>query len=267
MNVGVTGLVLPRDWSFHRTAEVIVAAGYDTLELVIRDSGYCSFESSDSQLADLRSQARDFRIDIASVCPGYRNSPRELISDDSGIRKASVEAFRSSIEITRKVGAKTLLVVLGQLTPTLYYDEAYEYGLKSMCELAPIAEDAGVNLSIEYVWNKFLLSPLEFARFCDDVASPNVGFYFDPGNMAIFGYPEHWVRICGRHLMAVHVKDFKRDGSIWTPLLEGDVDFPAVMRELRAIGFDGPLVSEVELTTASLEQTADAIRKISTFRG
>ena len=83
--------------------------------------------------------------------------------------------------------------------------------------------------------------------------------------MAIFSYPEHWVRICGRHLMAVHMKDFRRDGSVWTPLLEGDVDFGAVMAELKDLGFDGALVSEVGDSTASFAETAKTIRRIMGF--
>jgi hexulose-6-phosphate isomerase len=102
---------------------------------------------------------------------------------------------------------------------------------------------------------------MEFARFCDECASPKIGLFFDTGNMVIFGYPEHWVRICGKHLMKVHFKDFKRPTE-WTALLEGDVDFPAVMTELQKIGYDGALLSEVAPSIAPLEDTANAIRKI-----
>ncbi|MFO7946590.1 MAG: TIM barrel protein, partial [Armatimonadota bacterium] len=98
--------------------------------------------------------------------------------------------------------------------------------------------------------------------FCDEVASPRVGLFFDTGNMVIFGFPQHWVRICGKHLMKVHFKDFQRDGYEWKPLLEGDVNFPAVMKELRKIGYDGALLSEVSPRIAPIEETADAIRKI-----
>ena len=262
MKVGITGLVIPPEWGFAETAEKIAAAGYDTLELALRETGYFSFSSSDSELRSLAGEAKDREITLASICPAVRERPRDLMSADAAVRSASIATYGECIRIASVVGIDTILVVLGRLTPDLYYDRAYENALGSMKELAKKAEDAGVNLAIEYVWNKFLLSPMEFAKFCDDVASPRVGFYFDPGNMAIFGYPEHWVRICGKHLMAVHVKDFRREGSVWTPLLEGDVDFSAVMAELRSLGFDGPLVSEVESSIASFEDTAAAIRRI-----
>ncbi|GAH31953.1 unnamed protein product [marine sediment metagenome] len=166
------------------------------------------------------------------------------------------------MRVANILGVDTILLVLGSLTPELFYDDAYRNAIEAMCTIAPIAEDMGVKLAIEYVWNKFLLSPMEFARFCDEVDSPNVGFYFDPGNMAIFSYPEHWVRICSKHLMAVHMKDFKRSGFVWTPLLEGDVDFKAIMVELRKIGFNGALVSEVDAGTASFTDTVKALTRI-----
>ena len=110
----------------------------------------------------------------------------------------------------------------------------------------------------------FLFSPLEMKRFLDEVGSPQIGFYFDPGNMAVYQFPQHWVRITGPHIKRVHMKDWQGRAlnGAWHPLLEGGVDFPAVMAELRKIGYEEPLISEVSPSLASLEDTAVAIRKI-----
>ena len=155
-----------------------------------------------------------------------------------------------------------MLLTLGALTDELYYHEAYANALKGLQILEPFAADLGINIAVEYVWNKFLLSPMEFARFCDEVGGSRVGLFFDTGNMVIFGFPQHWVRICAKHLMKVHFKDFKRQGYEWTPLLAGDVKFPEVMAELRKAGYDGALLSEVAPSIAPLSDTAQAIRQI-----
>ena len=262
MKVGVTGLIIPKDWTFEQTLENISKAGYESFELALRDTGYFSLESTDTDLKKVADQARSAGIELVSACPAISQSPKDLMTAGTSARREGIATFQECIRLTKEVGARTILVVLGALSPELYYNEAYKNALSSMRELAPMAEDAGINLAIEYVWNKFLLSPMEFAEFCDEVDSPNVGFYFDPGNMAIFSYPEHWVRICGRHLMAAHIKDFRREGSEWTPLLEGDVDFPAVMSELRKLRFNGALVSEVDIPISPLDETASKIRSI-----
>ena len=62
------------------------------------------------------------------------------------------------------------------------------------------------------------------------------------------GYPEHWIPILGNRIRRVHVKDFRRSvGSIdgFVDLLSGDVDFPAVMSALQAVGYDGWVTAEV----------------------
>jgi hexulose-6-phosphate isomerase len=156
-----------------------------------------------------------------------------------------------------------MLFVPGVVDSSTYYDDAYRNSLSVLkWELAPFAEDIGVTIAIEYVWNKFLLSPMEFAEYVDEVESSNVGLFFDTGNMVVFGFPEQWVKINSYRVKMVHFKDFKRDGWGWPPLLEGDVDFPAVMRELRAIEYDDAVISEVPPGVASLEDTAGAIRRI-----
>ena len=262
MKVGITGLVIPQEWSFQETLKNIKADGYSALELALRDEGYFSLQSSERELNDIASQAADAGVELVSVCPAIGSRPRNMMTGDVSVRSASVETAIECMRIVKKAGADTMLWILGGLTPELYYDEAYDNALDAMRRAAPAAEDVGVQLAVEYVWNRFLLSPMEFARFCDEVDSPNVGFYFDTGNMVIQGFPEHWVRICGKHLMAVHFKDFKRQGYQWTALGEGDVDFPAVMAELRKIGFDGALVSEVDTGIASYADTAKAIQEI-----
>ena len=262
MTVGITALVIPAGWELDETLTEIKRDGYEALELALRDDGYFSMETSGAEIAGIARKASDAGIRITSVCPAMRRGRPDLMSANPAVRKASIATVVEVMRRTKAVGADTMLLVTGSLTPELFYDDAYRNAARSLRKLAPVAEDMGVRLAVEYVWNKFLLSPMELARFLDEVDSPNVGFYFDPGNMAIFGYPEHWVRILARHLMGVHMKDFKREGLRWPPLLEGDVDFPAVMAELRRIGYDGPLVSEVGTDAASFAQTAAAIRKI-----
>ncbi len=262
MKVGLSCIITPREWSFDEILKHAGAAGYEALELLIADEGEITLATPAAQLGKLAARAADAGIALESACPGFRNSPKDLMTNDDAVRAASMDSVRRALDVTKALGIDTMLLTLGGLTGDLYYNEAYANALQSMQKLAPYAESVGVNLAIEYVWNKFLLSPMEFARFCDECASPRVGLFFDTGNMVVFGFPEHWVRICGKHLMRVHFKDFKRQGYEWTPLLQGDVNFGAVMAELRKIGFDGALLSEVSPGTASLEDTATTIRRI-----
>jgi hexulose-6-phosphate isomerase len=262
MKVGLSGIITPAEWSFDQLLGEAAASGYEALEVCLTSEGELSLQTSAGELAAMGARARDAGIELSSVCASVRDEPRDIMTNDRSVWEQSLDTIRRCLDATRALGVDTMLLTMGALHDDLYYNEAYANGLKALQLLAPHAEGLGVNIAVEYVWNKFLLSPMEFARFCDEVASPRVGLFFDTGNMVIFGFPQHWVRICGKHLMKVHFKDFKRQGYEWTPLLEGDVHFPAVMAELRKIGYDGALLSEVAPAIASLPDTAAAIREI-----
>ncbi len=195
---------------------------------------------------------RTLPICSATSAVGWRPS---LTDRDEGTRKRAVELLKGSLRTARKLGLDAILVVpgvvgsLGQpLQPLATYAEAWEWSMAGIREAAPVAEKERVAIAVENVWNKFLLSPLEMARFIDEIGSPFVGSYFDVGNVLNFGFPQHWIEVLGPRIKRVHIKDFKvAVGNIlgFVPLLEGDIDWPVVMAALRKIGYDGWITAEV----------------------
>ena len=85
------------------------------------------------------------------------------------------------------------------------------------CSRSP--QELGVKIAIENVWNQFLLSPLEAARYVDEFESPRVGWHFDIGNVVNYGWPEQWIRILGKRIKKLHIKEFSRkkrdDEGLW----------------------------------------------------
>jgi hexulose-6-phosphate isomerase len=99
------------------------------------------------------------------------------------------------------------------------------------------------------VWNKFLLSPLEFVRYVDDFGSPWVKAYFDVGNVVLYAFPQDWIRTLGSRIVKIHLKDFNFDGRngrfTWKNIGEGDIDWPEVRRALAEIKYSGYVTTEV----------------------
>ena len=101
---------------------------------------------------------------------------------------------------------------------------------------------------MEEVWNKFLISPLEMARYVDEFASPWVKAYSRRGQHAVLRLPAGLDAHARAAHRRVHVKDFKLDRRnakyAWKNLGEGDVDWPEVRKaladvEVRRLGDDG----------------------------
>src|SRR5262249_38156148 len=124
----------------------------------------------------------------------------------------------------------------------------------------PEAAKAGIKLAIEEVWNKFLLSPTEFAQYIDSFGSPWVGAYFDVGNVVEYGFPQEWIRTLGHRIMKVHIKEYAKPKRFSYALGEGEIDWPEVTRALVDVGYDGWVTAEVGY--GDLDALKDVVRRM-----
>ena len=260
MQVGISQLIAG-DVSLADFFQEAAQTGYEVAEICLRRQGELTLASSPEQLAGIAAAAAAHGVQLVSLTHSHCTGN---LLDSGAAQQTSIDETIAGLHVAAALGIGCTLHTLGALRPDLYYDDAYRNAVHALQQIAKTAEQLHVVLAVEFVWNGFLFSPLEMKRFLDEVGSPAIGFYFDPGNMAVFQYPHHWVRIVGKHIKMVHVKDWQGralNGG-WTPLLQGAVDYTAMNRELRAIGYDGPMISEVPPDLASFADTAAAIRQI-----
>src|SRR5207244_9094662 len=91
-------------------------------------------------------------------------------------------------------GADTVLLVPAVVDAKTSYRDAWKRSQEQIRRMIPLAKELGVLIAVEEVWNKFLLSPLEFVSYVDSFNSPWVRAYFDVGNVVISGYPQDRMR-------------------------------------------------------------------------
>jgi hexulose-6-phosphate isomerase len=173
-----------------------------------------------------------------------------LSSADPEVVNKSVAGMETSLRNAKLWGADAVLLVPAVVNPETGYKDAWARSQKVIRErILPLALDLKVVIGMEEVWNKFLLSPLEMARYVDEFASPWVKAYLDVGNMLFYGFPQDWVRTLGSRIVRIHVKDFKLDRKeskySWTNLGEGDVDWPAVRAALAEVKYEGWVTAEI----------------------
>ena len=224
-------------------------AGYEGVELTFGADGDAPLHlgMDRTSVERLRATVEDAGLAAPSVMGGAALRDATLLSADAAVRRQAVANLDAALERAAWLGATTVLVHPGQLRPETRYDHAWGWTVQALKDLIPACERTGVGLGLENVWNKFLLAPTEMRQLLDEVNHPLIGCYLDTANMLLYGYAEQWAPIVGRHIRKVHVKDFKRErgGGRFCQLLAGDCNYPAVMRELRALGYDDYLTSEV----------------------
>lgn len=226
--------------------EEIVQIG-QSVGMTIERPGAITLQSDREHVATVSDIARQFGVRIHSLA-SMAHFFYPLSSPVRKVRDRAIELALKMLSIAEIAGADTVLLVPGMVTPTVGYREAYRRSQAVIRDLAVEAERRRVVLALENVWNYFLLSPLEMARYLDEIGSDAVGAYFDVANVLPYGFPADWLRILGERVRGVHFKDFRKDIrnlQAFVHLLHGDVAWDRVAQALREIAYDGYVTVEV----------------------
>jgi len=215
-----------------------------------RDVGFqeieCPTMPDDREAEEVKEAAEKTGLRIHSVM-NMAHWKYPLSSADPAVVSKSVEGMTTSLRNAHLWGADTVLLVPAVVDAQTSYRDAWVRSQEQIRKLIPLAEELKVIIGIEEVWNKFLLSPLEFARYIDEFRSPWVRAYFDVGNVVMFGYPQDWIRTLDKRIVKLHIKDFKFENNVarWTPLRDGAVNWPEVHKALLDVGYEGSATVEL----------------------
>jgi len=230
--------MLPKSLSIADAFQLAKDCGFEQIE--------CPTTPDEAKADEMLAASKKSGLRIHSVMnQAHWSSP--LSSPDPAVVEKSLEGMRTSLNNAKLWGSDTVLLVPAVVNPEVSYAQAWERSQRQIRKLIPIAQESKIVIGIEEVWNKFLLSPLEFASYIDSFESPYVKAYFDVGNVAINGYPQDWIRVLGKRIVKLHIKDFKfeRNVASWVSLKEGQIDWHAVYASLQAIGYRGTATVEL----------------------
>ena len=251
-----------------KTLESLKINGFDGIESRVWDI-------SADEAGTYRQAADALEMRIHSVLRGWTN----FNSPDADIVTADVASVEKALKTSQIYGADALLLVpckrlaeasvpkpeefdiefdarTGHVTRVVAGDNgsfqdymkiqnrATDMSRLAIEKLIPVAERCGVVIALENVWNDLWVKPKLFAQFVKSFDSPWVQTYFDIGNHVKYATPQEWIEALGKTIVKIHVKDFVVDraanrGGKFVDIRDGDVDWPAVMKTLDNIGYQG----------------------------
>lgn len=233
--------MLPRDLSYRERFALAKAAGFEGIEMqTIADA---------DEAAEVLAASKATGLAVHSVMNAdHWRFP--LSSGDPAVVARSVAGMETSLRNAAQWRADAVLLVPAVVDAETSYADAWSRSQRVIRErLLPMADALNVVIAVEEVWNKFLLSPLEFARYVDEFDSPRLKAYFDVGNIVFYGFPQDWIRVLGSRIVKVHLKDFELDRPngrfFWRNVGQGDIDWIAVRQALTEINFAGYVTTEV----------------------
>ncbi len=232
-----------------------------------KETGFESVEWDDittpEEAVKIQKMARDLGVPCHGVVFGGWHAP--LSDPDQAVVKKGMEGMRNAITCARAMEVETCLLVPAVVKPEVQYDEAYKRSQDNVRLLLDHAAENKVFICLENVWNKFLLSPMEFARYIDELESPWARMYFDTANSLVSGFSEHWMMILGDRIRKVDVKDFSRKENRFVAVGDGDANFKEIKTILKAWNYQDCLTSESNVKTK--EELADSCKRLDQVFG
>lgn len=252
MKKSIGDLMFPKGWSFEEGLDLTKKAGFDGVELWLGRTPWFPMEIHERDVLELLRKVRNAGLEVSNVSDGLlRKYP--LAARDAKIRAQGFHVVERQLETAYLLGTDAILVITGEVSDELPYNELYQRLQDSLRQLAPEAEKAGVKIGVENGNSEdhFLLSPREFNQFLAEINNPWAGIHLDLGNIHDTGFAEQWIEILGPRITRIHVKDvMKRRGrccdSVYTNLFLGDNNWPAIRNAMIKVAYDGWLVAEME---------------------
>ena len=189
----------------------------------LKDAGFQGVEASSHMNQDEVAKAyAETGLECASVC-GSRHWGKPLSAPDEKVRADGVAALKQTLRDAKRYGGTSILLVPGVGNKDVTYEQCWERSIAGIREALPLAEELGVKIAIENVWNNFLMKPQQAKDYLAAINHPLVGWHFDIGNMVKFGPSEEWIKVLGKSILKLHIKDYSNTGKgFGVKLTEGD---------------------------------------------
>ncbi len=212
---------------------------------------------------EVRAALKATGLQAASVCD-HIHWVKPLSAPDEATRKLGFDGLIHSLHDAHAYGATSVLLVPGVAKNGVSYEQCFERSIVEIKKAIPVAKELGVKIAIENVGNDFIATPEQAVEYLNAINSEWVGFHFDIGNVGRRGpAAEKWIPVLGKRIVRIHVKDFSAKppdpGSKTAArpkLLDGDTNWPAVMKALDQIGYTGWGISEQPGNQAADVETA-----------
>ncbi|MBI3849413.1 MAG: TIM barrel protein [Verrucomicrobia bacterium] len=210
----------------------------------IKEAGFAGVEPMSHMNQDEVVKAlEETGLKAASVCCNTHWG-KPLSDPNPVVREEGLAGLKQSLHDAKRYGATSVLLVPGVVKDGVSYEDCWMRSIAEIRKAIPVAEETGVKVAIENVWNNFITKPDQAAAYLNEINSAHVGWHFDIGNVIKYSPPETWIPVIGKRILKLHVKEFSKTKGFGVKFFEGDNNWPAIMKALDDVGYKGWGISE-----------------------
>lgn len=213
---------------------------------------------NDEYAQKINKAVEKYRVEITAFWCGWSGpavwnfyeGPHTLGIVPETYRYQRVQEIIKGCDFAKKFNVKDIITHMGFL-PEIPTSDLYNEVLTSIKYIAEHCKKNGQYLLFETGQE----TPVTLRRTIEDVGLDNLGINLDPANLILYGKanPIDALKVFGEYVRNVHGKDgcYPTDGKHLgkeMPIGKGDVNYPAFIKKLKEIGYDGPITIEREIS-------------------
>ena len=229
------------------------AAGFTAIDLAANTTHF-AFQN-ESNVADLQGWLAEAGLTLTSVQALRRSdAPTRLQADTPSVaspdreqRERAVADVENALFIARRIAFKTLILRLDAVRQADGSARSSRDGARRSIEaLAHLATPLGVSLAV-VLGTDSLSAPRALAHFVDDLRdTADVGICLDFGQGHLAGDLIEAIDTVSEHVATVHLNDNRGRSDERLVPFEGTIDWPSAITTLQKIGYDGPLMFDLD---------------------
>lgn len=245
----------------------IAAHGFDAVEVfAVRDH----FDYHDRRAAvalaewldDTRLRLHSLHAPIAAhYAHGKWEGGLTLAATDESRRKMAIDETMAALDVAAAIPYHVLVVHCGVPLPYAQAGDNHRAALvKSLEELAPVAQRYGVRIAIEVIPNE-LSTPTALVELIESEIEAELGICMDVGHARLMGDVVDAIENCSGHLLTTHLHDNRGRTDDHLVPGKGIIDWDAALLAFQKVGYDGVWMFELAASTepkATLELAAKA---------
>ncbi len=231
--------------SFEESAGIYRAIGVDAMDLIAAPGGLLN---PDDIAADPNGQAdrvKNLDIELANIIVlfGEGFEDRAINSADEAVRRQTLETYRRLLEFCAAADLKSITVLPGVEQKGIGREASQSLSAEQMHTMAELGRDAGILMVYEAHRESVLESPQEIISFVEK--NPDLKLCIDHAHCLSIGYKLSELEPLVAYAGHVHLRQ-GANGKIQARWDEGEIDFPALMRQLHSTGYEGYATLEYE---------------------
>ncbi len=221
----------------------------------------CSFDPAlytNEAASKVKAACKKYNVEISTLWTGwsgpaiwnFTEGPLTLGLVPAAYRQKRVQELKQGADFAVKIGVSQIATHVGFL-PENPNDPEFDGIMNAIREAAQYCKDRG----LRFLFETGQETPVALMRAMEVVGTGNMGINLDTANPILYGKanPVDMLQMLGDCVYDLHIKDGLWPADGWNlgeevPVGQGEVNFPAIIKKLKELGYDGALTIEREIS-------------------